>query len=501
MSRTCRHVLLLIPALAASLAAAACSRGGSTEYPDVGKIDGSEDEVVFQPGQVLTYRVSITQENLDSIEEHGIDEEWKSASLTVTGLKEGPLALGEVGFRHKGSVGTLTGCWSDPTVEDDPLTEEDEALLSRVRTYQDYCARLSYKLKLDKYVKTNRFHGLKKLNLHATQRDPTKLHELLAYSLFYDFGVDAPRAAPARLYIDVVDGAGTVTSSKLMGLFIAVEDVDDRYAKYHYVDADQGNLFKEAWPNPDLPAAWTEAGFASSLLDRLETNTSAPDVSDFVGFTAAVGSATPNGFAEAMAPSIDLDEMLRYMAVDRAIQNWDGVTAMYCWDAECSLFGPHNFYWYRDTGLEGRFHLVPWDLDNTFQGFDPYMHPLDPSMAERPVPDWNVKPADCAPVRVWADSHVAPPGCDAFLNLLASTQWDRYRTLGRELVRGPLRAGVLRRKAAAWSGLMEPILREDPYVDLETWRGARDELVGTILWNAAPAFDASLDEGYIDESP
>ena len=493
------HRARLFPALAVLLAAGGCT-SEKTTYPAVGAIDGSEDEVVFQPGQVLSYRVRITQENLDWIEEHGIDEEWKPASLVVTGLEGGPLDLGQVGFRHKGGVGTLTGCWSDPTVPDDPSTPDvDEALLSRVRTYADYCARISYKFKFDKYVKGNKLHGLKKLNMHATMRDPTKLHDMLAYGLFYDFGVDASRTAPARLTIDVVDDAGQVLSSKFMGLFIAVEDVDDRYAKYHYVDADQGNLFKETWPNPAIAATWGEQAFVDGLTAQLETNTDAPDVSDFLAFTAAVAGATPDGFAEAMDPWFDMETILRYMAVDRAIGNWDGITAMYCWNEDCSLFGPHNMYWYHDTGAEGRFHLVPWDMDNTFQDFEPYLHPLYDWMAEKPVPGWNVKPASCAPIRVWEASHVAPPGCDRFLNLIASTQWARYDAIGRELIAGPLRADVLVRKAKTWTTLIEPILREDPFVDFESWHAEKERLVNEILPQAAARLADVLDEGYREE--
>ncbi len=494
MSPTAAQRILPVPVVAALLLAAGCSSGGSKPPGD----DASA--VVFRPGQVLGYRVRITQQDLDWIEEHGIDEEWRPASLVVTGLPEGQLDLGQVGFRHKGGVGTLTGCWTAPTVPDDPSTPDvDEALLSRQRIYEGYCARISYKLQFNEYVKGSRFHGLERLNLHAGQRDPTRLHDLLAYDLFSAFGVDAPRTAPARLTIDVVDGAGQVLSSRFMGLFIAVEDVDDRYPKHHYAGADRGNLFKETWPTPVIAAAWGDQTFADILAGQLQTNSDAPDVSDFVAFKDAVASATPASFAGQMAPWIDLEKILRYMAVDRAIGNWDGVTAMYCWTEDCSVFAPHNMYWYHDSGPAGRFHLIPWDMDNTFQDFQPYLHPIDSTMAERPVPGWNVKPASCARIRVWADSHVAPPGCDRFLNLLASTQWDRYDALGRQLIAGPLRASVLVQKAQAWTTLIEPILREDPFVTYDDWRAQKDALVETILPEAAARYADELAEGYHEE--
>ncbi len=500
MSLIDTHRARLFPALAVLLAAGGCT-SEKTTYPAVGAIDGSEDEVVFQPGQVLSYRVRITQENLDWIEEHGIDEEWKPASLVVTGLEGGPLDLGQVGFRHKGGVGMLTGCWSGLTVPDDPSTPDvDEALLSRVRDLRGLLRPHLVQVQVRQVrqgKQAPRAQEAQHARDHAGFRPSCTTCSRTAW--FYDFGVDASRTAPARLTIDVVDDAGQVLSSKFMGLFIAVEDVDDRYAKYHYVDADQGNLFKETWPNPAIAATWGEQAFVDGLTAQLETNTDAPDVSDFLGFTAAVAGATPDGFAEAMDPWFDMETILRYMAVDRAIGNWDGITAMYCWNEDCSLFGPHNMYWYHDTGAEGRFHLVPWDMDNTFQDFEPYLHPLYDWMAEKPVPDWNVKPASCAPIRVWEASHVAPPGCDRFLNLIASTQWARYDAIGRELIAGPLRADVLVRKAKTWTTLIEPILREDPYVDFESWHAEKERLVNEILPQAAARLADVLDEGYREE--
>jgi hypothetical protein len=49
-----------------------------------------------------------------------------------------------------------------------------------------------------------RFYGLRKLQFHAMNRDPSMLKERLGYSIFRDFGVAAPRAAHARLLINGV---------------------------------------------------------------------------------------------------------------------------------------------------------------------------------------------------------------------------------------------------------------------------------------------------------
>ena len=148
-------------------------------------------------------------------------------------------------------------------------------------------------------MKGTRYHGLKKLNLHAGSRDPSMLREMLAYSTYYDSGVDAPRTSPARLVIN----------GEFMGLFIAVEDVDDRYATYHYPDAGGGNLYKEVWPEP---AALDRMGtgyadFVSGFLEEGD------DPSDFVALATAVKAAVAAGSTEPLAGLVEVDDLLRYM--------------------------------------------------------------------------------------------------------------------------------------------------------------------------------------------
>jgi hypothetical protein len=479
-------------ALLAAACLAACGGGGSSGYPAVGVVDGSEDEVVFKPGQVLTYEVTMTQEDWDDLEAHGILEEWMPASLVVRGEKGGPVELEQVGFRHKGAFGTLGSCWGEPTYDDGQPGESRDETLSRPRLDLPHCRKISYKFKFNEYGGP-RFHGLKKLNLHAGSRDPSMLREMLAYSTYFDFGVDAPRTAPARLYIN----------GEFQGLFIAVEDVDDRYAVYHYPDnpdPEDGSLYKEVWPNPAARVLLGEAGFTEWVEGGQEEG---DGVTDFLAFTAAVADAVGQGSINPISAHVDVEGLLRYMAVDRGIKNWDGVTAMYtCADPDCISLGPHNYLWYRDTAVDGRFHLIPWDMDNTFPWCDWYVEDCGMG-ADHPLPNWNVKPADCSPVGVWDNAWVVPSGCDPFLNLLASTGWERFEELGRELAAGPLRASVLRSKAKRWAGLIEPIVAEDPVLgqDVERWRTERDALLNDILVRAAPELIEHVEEGYVVEEP
>lgn len=415
---------------------------------------------VFRQDQVLEYHVTISEADRLHLEEHGDDELYVPATLVVRGGSVGELDLGQVGIRHKGAY-TLHHCWDE---------------FGGVRSYAAECAKLSYKLDFTEYVPGTRLFGLKKLNLHASSGDATKLRELLAYGMFHDFGVDTSRIAPARVYVN-----GTFS-----GLFFAVEDIDGRFTKFHYPGAGDGNLYKEVWPHAGLPD--------SHFNDALQTNEATADVSDIQGFSRAVGSTTESTFETDMQPWVDIDALLRYIAVDRASKNWDGIMSFYSPDS------PHNFYWYHDDGTESRFHLIPWDLDNTFWAFDPYMAPEQWVTAD-PVPDFNEIPANCDPRPVWtpdSDTSITPPGCDPLLRLLAAKHLSGVVEFGHALLAGPLTMAAMEPKLAAWEATLGPIVAEDPVVDATQWRSATLEFRNTLR-RAISDFEAFLAEGYHQE--
>ncbi len=436
-------------------AAGSAGSGGKAAKPPPG-------DLAFADDQVLEIRLVLDGADWTALEEHGNDEEFVAASVSVKGEGFPDVSLASVGLRHKGAW-SLHHCWDD---------------FGGVRSRAAECQKLSYKIKFDEYDDDARFDGLKRINLHASSGDATKLRELLAYSTFADFGLVAPRTAPARVFIN----------GQLQGLFIAVEEIDGRFTKAHFPDGADGNLFKETWPRTE----WLDADF----LAALETNEEAADVSDLRAFANAIAAASNADFMSAMAPWVHLDDILRYMAVDRAIKNWDGITAFY------SPYTPHNFFWYHDDGADDRFHLLPWDLDNTFWEFDPYMHPEQWVTAD-PVPDWNAEPFDCTPRPVWdpaGTTMITPPRCDPFLDMLAETSWSDFVAFGDELLAGPLGASTLAAKVAQRRTQIEPLVSEDPTLDYPSWSLAVDGLSATLT-RARTDFQTFLDTGLVSEPP
>lgn len=436
---------------------------GGTAAPGRGGDSGTKDPpggVAFADGQLLELRFTLSEADLTSLEEHGNLEQFVRASVIVSGSGFDAQTFESVGLRHKGNW-TLHHCWDEN---------------GGVRDYTDECRKLSYKVKFDFESDSIRFDGLKRINLHAASADATKARELLAYSTFRDFGVDAPRTTPARVY---VNGA-------LRGLFIAVEEVDGRYTKAHFPDAPDGNLYKEVWPRTETP----DADFVSAL----ETNEKAADVSGMRAFAEAIAGSDAGNFLERMKPWVEVEQVLRYIAVDRALKNWDGIMAFYEPDS------PHNFFWYHADGADGRFHLVPWDLDNTFWEFDPYTQP-EQWVTAPPIPDWNATPLDCNPRSIWEPAStikVTPPRCDPFLDLLARTSWSRFVELGNELLAGPLAGETVSEKLAARIAQLDPIVRQDPTLDYAAWRASLDAF-RPILERGRRDFRSFLDSGLVEE--
>ena len=420
-----------------------------------------QDETVFRQDEILEYHISIDDETLADLEQTGNDEAYRPASLRVIGqcIDE---TFEQVGYRYKGAA-TLARCWSEETGE-------------RITDFP--CGKISGKLRFNKYDEDARLFGLKRLNLNAMVDDNTRLHEKLSYRIFNDFGVVAPRTAHARLYIN---GA-------LKGLFLAVEAVDGRFTKFRFPAGGDGNLYKEIWPSANFTR--------DAILRHLKTNDDAgefSDVSDFVRFQDAVAGATVADFVESVGGVLNLDAMMRYMAVDRAVRNWDGVTAFY------SPYSPHNFYWYHDAQNTNQFYLVPWDVDRTFNTADLYMAPRPPC-DEAPVPNWNAAPANCDP-RLTCNNAISitPSRCDHFMNMLALTLWPEFEALGHRLLEKVVTEERLNRLITLWSSQIADSVAEDPYMDSAHWEKSVGKLRLAVRDTIAD-FNFLLQEGLVEES-
>ena len=61
----------------------------------------------------------------------------------------------------------------------------------------------SLKIDLNEFVKGQKLAGMPQINLHNAVRDPSSMNEAIAYRLFRNAGVPAPRTAYARVFVTV----------------------------------------------------------------------------------------------------------------------------------------------------------------------------------------------------------------------------------------------------------------------------------------------------------
>jgi spore coat protein CotH len=369
-------------------------------------------------------------------------------------LQVGDTVLPSIGVRYKGNY-SIWGCV-------DYATGQRQVRVEPFFGNIDVCQRFSLKLDFDRYDDSSRLDGLKKLNLHAMAADPSKLRERLGYSLFRDMDVLAPRAVHARVYIN----------GQYSGLYAAVEEIDGRFTANRFPASGNGNLYRDLWPVDRTTSADAQNGL------RTNDDPATLDVSDFLSFKDAVAASTNADFATRMAPFIDFDYLARYIVVDRAINNYDGIMAFY------GGWGPPpanaNHFWYHDSE-SGQFMLIPWDFDKTFWYPEPNFWSDNAPNGQNVVPNWNVITKNCNGYTVSFDDlggkyTMQEIDCDPFLRLLRGQIYDGQKAIAEAFIAGPFSETSVRTKLDAWQAQIATAIDDDPGVDSTQWQTAVDAL-------------------------
>jgi len=165
------------------------------------------------------------------------------------------------------------------------------------------------------------FWGIKRILFDAATYNRHMLRDRLSLTIMRDVGLPAPCANSARV----------VVNGEYYGLFTNIEKVDEVFLERVFDDP-TGDLFKRA--------GWD-----------LKTNrdTSNKDRAKLLRDVESL---------EELDALLHVEDALRVYATEAIIPNSDGGWA-----------GGLNFYFYDDP-LTGKFVLIPWDLDNTFERFN-----------------------------------------------------------------------------------------------------------------------------------
>jgi hypothetical protein len=379
-----------------------------------------ERSFVFDQSKVREYHFTISAADSTYLDNNGWKEEYVYADLKFEGKD-----YSQIGIRYKGSEYSLPRCFG---------------------ANGKICQKISFKVKFTEYNKDMRFYGMKKVNLHAMASDGTKMHDMLAYELYREMGIHAPRTSYANVYVN-----GT-----LAGLFLAVEDIDGRFTKSRWPDYGDGNLYKEVWPI---------SAQASHYIKGLETNNDPednPNVQKMVSYYNAIAASNEQTFEQNLSPYMDFDYFLRYMAVDVAINNWDGIRSWYSDETARLWASNHNYYFYEEENTGGKIWLLPWDMDNTFFEIDPYYETAK-------IPQWNETPEHCAGYPIWNDEFVRPPNCDKLIKLMASVFWNRFVKLGEQFLADQFISQRLIEKINKHSNVIFEYVQRDPAINNISW--------------------------------
>lgn len=398
-----------------------------------------DSDYIFDQDKLPTFYLELSEENLRRINDDPAAEEYVEGSLTFEGETISP-----VGIRYKGSIGAFVGCvsgndWSNP---------------SGSKT----CTKLSMKIKINWEGRTDKFYGLKKVQLHAMNLDPSQMRDRLGYWMFREMGVPAPRCIHARLFIN----------GEYNGLFALIEQIDGRFTRYNWDDG-KGNLYKEIWPLNSDKEAFSDSEYLAALETNEDENPSVEIIRDFGAAIAAAPG--PSEIRDIIESHMDIREVLSYCVVDRAIKHDDGPFHWYCGGGECSS---HNFFWYEEPESR-QLHLIAWDLDNAFENItseNPVTHIPD---------DWGETRNNCQPFRYGPFFlQQKSAACDPLTAGWASYE-SEYEEIRDELVLGPLSESLSSAQLNKWSAQIREATESayslhDDAVSIGAWENAIGQL-------------------------
>jgi spore coat protein H len=219
-------------------------------------------------------------------------------------------------------------------------------------TYMDArnSEKKSFKVDLNEFEKGQKLLGLTKLNLHSNITDAAWMNESLAYALYRDAGVPAPRTSYTRLAVSV---PGTFDKRSL-GLYTFVENPDSNWAKFHF-DSKKGLILKPVTRELFIDKGSDWAPYKQAY--DAKTDITEAQVRRVTDFAKLVTSASDEDFAARLPEYLDIDEFSRFMAVTVWLSSTDSI-----------LMVGQNYVVHLHPGTK-KFQFVPWDLDRAFGNF------------------------------------------------------------------------------------------------------------------------------------
>ncbi len=280
-------------------------------------------------------------------------EQWKGIQPRAGGYGAARLQGPEGGRNGLSAQGGIEFDWTHTNFSIDGRTFNDVAIRYKgngtFRQAQN-TGKISLKVDLNKYVKGQKLAKLDKLNFANNITDAGWMNEELAYRLFRDAGVPAPRSSYARVYITVANQV----AREYWGLYSIIEDINDKFALDHF-GTNQGVLMKPVTTNLFHYMGDDFAKYKQTYDPKDEMTEAQKQ--RFLEVCKFVTNATNEEFAEKLGDYVDLDEFARFMAVTVWLTDLDSI-----------LDNGQNFYVYLNPETQ-KFSFIAWDQDHSFGQF------------------------------------------------------------------------------------------------------------------------------------
>lgn len=263
-------------------------------------------EALFTLGEIATVELEISDDMWKNITTKASDKEYYQCAVTINGER-----FDSVAIRTKGAS----------SLDDVKLMKSD---------------RFSFTLKLNKYEKGQKYHGLSKLLLNNNIWDATQMKDAIVYDMCRFIRLPAPLTNYAQIKLN----------GKLFGYYLMVEPVDKHFCSRNWPD-EITNIYKPyhnlAYKGEDMKQYDEIANYAkvkggeASMMRIVEALRSVDEGKD-------------------IAEHVDVESVAKYMALQTIVVNFDCMTG-------------HNNQNYYLREADGKISLIPWDYNLAWGGY------------------------------------------------------------------------------------------------------------------------------------